>query len=267
MCKKLTLVGLAALAVGGLMFGNRLIPYAQTGWNKMRDSVQKTVPVSFQIDAAKQQLEKIDPEIKEMVRKIAREKSEIKRLNRDLEGQTASLEQKKTEILALRNHLNSGEEVYVATNGKSYSTPRVEEDLRHRFSVYQTAEQTRDKTQQIVELRQKSLEAAFEKLESAQALQRELEIQVENLNARQRMIEVANTASSVHIDDSQLARTSKLIEEISANLDAEEEMLELAPKYLGEIPVSPANEEHGDIANQIDTYFSKSGATSSGSTL
>ena len=115
-----------------------------------------------------------------------------------------------------------------------------------------------DKSEQILDLRRKSLEQALAKLEQAQVHQRELEIELENLNARQRMVDVAKTASSINIDDSQLARTKSLIDEISAKIDAEEEMLNLAPKYLGEIPVSEGDvSADGDIAAEIDAYFSE----------
>ena len=50
---------------------------------------------------------------------------------------------------------------------------------------------------------------------------------------------------------------------ISANIDAEEEMLELAPKYLGEIPVSAETEDHGDIGQSIDNYFGGNSVTGS----
>lgn len=256
MLKKAALIGFGALLVGGLLFGSRLVPYAQTAYNKVRTSAQQSVPISFQIDAAKDQLEKINPEIKNMVWQIAKEKAEIKRLEREVESQTAALQKRQDEILALRTHLNSGEEVYVATNGKTYSNSRVEDDLRHRFSVYKTGKQTVEKTEQILELRQKSLDAALAKLEQAQALQRELDVQVENLTARQRMVDVAKTASSINLDHSQLARTQKLIDEIASKIDAEEEMLALAPQYLGEIPVNgEAEYVNGDISQEIDAYF------------
>ena len=198
----------------------------------------------------------IDPEIKNMVWQIAKEKAEIKRLEREVEAQSAGLTKKHEELLTLRNHLKSGETVYVATNGKAYTNVRVEEDLRHRFSMFQTAEKTKEKSEQILDLRRKSLEQALAKLEQAQVHQRELEIELENLNARQRMVSVAKTASNINIDDSQLARTKSMIDEISAKIDAEEEMLNLAPKYLGEIPVSEGDvSAQGDIAAEIDAYF------------
>ena len=256
MLKKAAFFGLGLMLVGGLLFGSRIGPYAQTAFKKIRSSAEQSVPLTFQIDAARDQLKKIEPEIKNMVWQIAKEKSEIKRLEREVQAQSANLGKKHEELLTLRNHLKSGETVYVATNGKAYTNARVEEDLRHRFSMFQTAEKTKEKSEQILDLRRKSLEQALAKLEQAQVHQRELEIDLENLNARQRMVSVAKTASNISIDDSQLARTKSMIDEISAKIDAEEEMLNLAPKYLGEIPVSEGDvSAHGDIAAEIDAYF------------
>lgn len=258
MLKKIALIGVGAVLFGALLFGGRMMPYAKTAINKARDAAQNSVPLGFQIDAARDQLKKIKPEINDMVFQIAKERAEMKRLEREVGHQNELLAKQQAEILSLRGHLNTGEEVYVATNGKAYSNARVEEDLRHRFSVFQTAKQTVEKSQQVLELRQKSLDSAMVKLEQAQAAQRELEVQIENLTARQRMVDVAKTASTLNFSDSQLSRTQKMIDEISGRIDAEEEMLELAPKYLGEIPVSPSIKSSGNIVKEIDEYFGNS---------
>lgn len=255
MVKRIIYVGLGLALAGVLLFGSRAWPYAQTAIKKVRDAAQQSVPISMQIETARNQLKKIEPEIKNMVWQVAQEKASIKRLEREVEAQSAALAKRQDEILALRAHLESGDEVYVASNGRSYTSARVEEDLRNRFNMYRTAEQTRDKTLQILELRQKSMEAAITKLETAQVLQRELETQIENLTARHRMLDVAKSTSNINLDNSQLSRTRQLIDEISASMDAEEEMLELAPKYFGEIPVEEVPTATGDIREEIDSYF------------
>jgi len=258
MCKKATLGVLAVLLVGGFLFGNRIVPYAKTAIKKVQNSARESVPINFQIDAAKEQLTKIEPEIKDMVWQIAKEKAQVKRLANEIASQEADLKKRYEEMMALRQHLNSGEEYYVATNGKAYTNTRVKEDLAHRFSVYKTAEQTVEKSRQILELRQQALETAMVKLEQAQAIQRELQVQIENLNARQRMVDVAKTASNIHIDDSQLARTQKMIDDISARIDAEEEMLNLAPKYFGQIPVGDEGSlSDDDVIAEMDEYFAQ----------
>lgn len=257
MCKKAIIAGAALLLIGAVVFGGRLIPYAQTAYDSVTESINDSVPIEFQIKAAKKQLEKINPEIKGMVYQIAKERVEIQGLESQIAQSEKSLDKQKNEMMALKSHLESGDEVYVTTGGRAYSNTRVEEDLRHRFTVYQTTEQTFNKSAQILELRQQALETALVKLDDAKSLQRELEVQIENLVARERMVDIAKSASSINIDDSQLARTQNLINDINARLDAEEVFLEMAPKYIGTIPVSEEPVVTGDILEEMDQYFTE----------
>lgn len=259
MCKKATLGVLGLLLVGGLLFGGKVIPYVQTAFHKVKASAQDSVPVSFQIDAAKAQLAKIDPEIKQMVWQIAKEKAQVKKLAAQLERQEKTLETQYEEMMTLREHVGSGDKFYVGTNGKAYTNERVEEDLRHRFTMYQTAEKTREKSAEILQLRENSLDSALAQLDEAKSQQRELEIQIENLMARNRMNEVVATASQINIDNSQLSKTRQMLEDIDARLAAEEEMLNLIPKYTGQIPVSPETySADSNILDEMDAYFDKS---------
>lgn len=256
MCKKVTLGVLALVVIGGLLFGSKVIPYAQTAYNKVKTSAQDSVPVSFQIDAAKAQLAKIGPEIKNMVHQIAKEKVQIKRLVADLKQHDQMLEKSYNEMMTLRDHVQSGEQVYVATNNKAYSTARVEEDLRHRFALYQTAEKTKEKKAEILRIRQTSLETALAKLDEAKAQQRELEVQIENLIARNRMNDVIATASQINIDNSQLAKTREMLDDIDALISAKEEVLNIAPKYYGQIPVGEeVIQSDTNILDEMDAYF------------
>ena len=169
------------------------------------------------------------------------------------------MEKRYDEMMTLRQHVDSGDEVYVALNGNAYTTDRVKEDLRHRFTIYKTSEQTLAKSKDILELRKQALNAALEGLSEAQAQQRELEVQIENLMARQKMVDVAKSASKINLDNSQLSKTRQMIDDINSKIDAEEEMLSLAPKYLGQIPVGDdLIESDKDILTEMDAYFSKS---------
>lgn len=258
MFKKATYGVLGAVVVCGLLFGSKLLPYAQTAYHNARSAADNAVPVAFQLDAAKAQLTKIDPEIKNMVWQIAKEKAQVKKLASQVERQTSELEKQYDEMMTLRQHVGSGEKFYVGTNGKAYTSERVEEDLRHRFTMYQTAEKTREKSQEILKLREASLESALAQLEEAKAQQRELEIQIENLNARHRMNEVVATATQINIDNSQLAKTRQMLEDIDARLATEEEMLNLIPKYTGQIPVNADQADAGgNVIDEMDAYFHK----------
>lgn len=258
MCKKITLGVLGLALVAGLLFGGNLVPYGQTAIQKIRRGVNNSVDVDFQLDAAKNQLEKIGPQIVGMVHEIAKEKVQIKRIAADLDRQDEMLETSYDKMMTLRGHLESSDEYYVATNNKKYTRSRVEEDLRHRFTLHKTAEATRNKQQEILKIRRDSLESALSKLDTAKAQQRELEVQIESLTARNRMNEVIASASKLNIDSSQISKTRQMLDEIDARISAKEEVLNIAPEYYGgQIPVGEELQDSSNILDDLDTYFQK----------
>jgi len=257
--KKIVVGTLCTLGLGGVMFGSNVVPYAQTAFQRLTDSAQDAVPISFQIDAAKKQLAKIGPEVNNMYHQIAKEKVQIKRLEQQLANQESELVKSQSEILALRQHLDSGKEFFVATNAKAYTSNRVKEDLRHRFTLHKTAQQRLKTAEKTLALRQASLNTAFESLEEAQTQQRELQVKIETLGARNRMNDLVKTTSNYDFDDSQLARTRAMGDDISARIETEEEMLNLAPVVFGQIPVNDeANSTAGNLLEELDAYFNPS---------
>lgn len=257
--KKIVVGTLGTVLVGGLLFGSNVVPYAQTAYQRLTDSAQDAVPISFQIDAAKQQLAKIGPEVNNMYHQIAKEKVQVKRLEQQLVKQASDLEKSRSEILALRQHLDSGKEFFVATNSKAYTSERVKEDLRHRFTLHRTAEQRLKTAEKTLALRESALNNGFESLEKAQAQQRELQVKIETLNARNRMNDLVKTTAHYDFDDSQLARTRAMVDDISARIETEEEMMNLAPVVFGQIPVnSEANISAGNLLEELDAYFNPS---------
>lgn len=257
--KKLILGVAGIMLIGGLLFGGKLIPYAQTAYDKASRSIEQQVPVSFQIDAAKKQLENIGPEIDDMNLQIAKEKVSIKKLQASLERQEDSLEKSRREMMTLRSHVDSGDEFYVAANSKAYTTQRVKEELRTRLAIHKTATATLEKDQKVLELRTKALNAAMERLAEARSQKTELALQIEHLTAQNRMNEVVRTASKLdEFDNSQLARTRSMIEDISARLETEQEMMSMMPTHYGQIPVSGDTEfADSDILEEMDAFFDK----------
>ncbi|MEM9412795.1 MAG: hypothetical protein AAGA30_16910, partial [Planctomycetota bacterium] len=164
--------------------------------------------------------------------------------------------QSKNQMLTLREHLTSGDEFYTAANLKTYTTARVEEDLNHRLDLYETAQQTVASQEQVLAARQAAVDAALEKLDEAKALQRELEVKIENLRARNRVNEVAKTASNINMDNSKLAQASATLDDIGAQIEADTEMLQMVPKYFGQIPVDQDSVvSHRNAIDRMDALF------------
>ena len=256
MFKKLIIAGLAVLLVGGLLFGRNLVPYATTTIDKVRESMKQSIPIDQQIEMARAKLKQVEPEVRRMRYEIAKETVAIKRLNEQLLVQKSDLERKEAKIMTLRDHLDSGDSHYVS-KGRAYNNTRVKKEMASLFANYKTSKATIEKLEQVVVERQKALEAGREKLELTINQTHELEVAIENLIARQQMLEVQKRASKIsEMDNSKLSQARDMVDEIVAKIEVESEMLNLTPEYEGTIPIdTDSSDDSADIKSQVDKYF------------
>ena len=246
-----------------LLFGSRLVPYAKTTFQQIRQHAHDAVPIHTQIETARSQLKAVDGEVKNMMMNVAKEEVGLRTVRNRLEENESQLDRQYSQIVRLKDHLNSGEEVYTA-RGRVYPNERVRDELKSLFRVYKTTERTVEDLQKTLALREQGLETAKKQLEDTITQRRELSVEIENLVARKQMVDVAKTASRLSLDDSQLAEAREMIQEIATRIDVEAQLLELAPQYVGSLPLdgdSAELEADGDIVEQIDEYFAEQGGT------
>lgn len=254
MLKKAALLGGGAILAVALLFGGAVVPYAKSGIHKIRTSVNQSIPVGVQLDAARQQIQDIGPEIRDMVHKVATEKVAISRLQEEIDGMAVQMEGEQSKIVSLREHLKTGDQHYVS-KGRAFTNEQVRKDLAKRFDRFKSTEKRMDAMKQVLNARESSLEAALGKLDETKAQRRELEVLVEELEARMRVVEVQNQANHLNLDDSELSTARTMIDSIRAQVEAAEQEANLLPKYLGEIPVETEDQVDEDIEMQIDAYF------------
>ncbi len=137
--------------------------------------------------------------------------------------------------------------------GHTYTVKQVETDLTNRFDRYQTKDATVQKLRKILDARERGLTAAQEKLKAMIAAKRQLEVEVENLEARLKMVEVAKAANEFVIDDSQLSRTRQLLSDIESRIEVDAQMVNAEELVQDEIPLeTPA--ENVKILDRIAAY-------------
>lgn len=254
MLKKAALLSGGAILAVALLFGGAFVPYAKSSLNKIRTSVNQSIPLEVQLDAARQQITDIGPEIRDMVHKVATEKVAISRLNEEIQGLQVKLEDEQTKIVSLRDHLKTGDQHYVS-KGRAFTNEQVRRDLSKRFERFKSTEKRMEAMQQVLGARETALDAALTKLDETKSQRRELEVLVEELEARMRVVEVQNQANHLTLDDSELSAARNMIDSIRAQVEAAEQEANLLPKYLGEIPMDTVDEADEDIEMQIDAYF------------
>ncbi len=245
-----SLVG-ATLLVGWL-FGRDAASYIGTSAGMVTSSVKNSVPLSFEIDRARKMVKDLVPDIRRNMHVIAQEEVEVERLEKQIAQADTSLDHDRAELLRLKDDVAAGRASY-EYQGRTYTLAAVQADLANRFERYKTHDATRASLKDILAARHRSLDAARQKLEGMLAARRQLEVDVENLEARLKMVEVAQTTSDCHFDDSQLGRAKELIGDLRARLNVAERMLTVESDLHDEIPLTvPASE---NIVDQVTEYL------------
>jgi len=254
---KKAIIGVAAAAVlSTLVFGRDVVSYVKTFGCSARDAIKSEVPIEFEIQRARDMVGNLIPDIRRCMHVIAEEEVNVEGLTKDIAKAETEMNKQKDEILALRRDVDQGKQTYQYAS-RVYTSNEVKRDLACRFERYKSVEATLASKRQILTAREKSVVAAREKLEGMLASKRELEVQIENLDARMKTIQAAQTATSVQLDDSQLARAKKLIGDLNKQLDVAQKMLDADGKFSGLIPVDTTPAVPEDLSNQIDEYFGK----------
>ncbi len=242
----------------GLVFGRDVTTYVKTSLGWVNDTLKDAVPIQFELERARQMIAGLNPEIGRHKREIAREELDLRKLETQVQSDTEKLGKSWREIEQLKQDLSRGDSHYEYA-GHTYTEKQVETDLTNRFERHQTREATLDKLSKILEARRRGLTAAQEKLKAMIAAKRQLEVEVENLEARLKMVEVAKASSEFNIDDSQLSRTRQLLSDIESRIEVDAQLVNADDLVLDEIPVgTPA--EQARILDRIADYERAKGA-------
>ncbi|MGW8256944.1 MAG: hypothetical protein ACWGMZ_05620 [Thermoguttaceae bacterium] len=210
------------------------------------------MPIEFQIERARGLIKDLVPEVRKNMHVIAKEEVEVQRLEEQIARTETRLAKEKEQILKLKVDLSEARETYRYV-GRTYTPSEVRADLANRFERYKTADSTLASLKEIHAAREKSLQAAREKLEGMLAAKRQLKVEIENLEARSQMIAAAQTTSDYQFDDSRLGHVKELIANLKTRMEVAEKLVNAEVNFHDEIPLDKTSVE--DVEQQVAEYF------------
>ena len=252
MCKKFLITGIVAAVAAVAVATTGAWSYIKTGYHTASQTVKESVPIEWEISRARQMIDDLEPEIKKNLEVVTREEIGVERLAEEIKEKEGLLAKSRTNIMRLKDDLQSGSVRFVYA-GRDYSKDQVKEDLANRFKQFKVYEQTTSKLNQVLVAREKNLDAARRKLDEMLAAKRGLEVEIENLQARLTMVDVAKTSNPVALDDSSLSETRKLLDDIRTRIDVAERVVASEGILEGAIPLD--EETSPDLLTEIADYF------------
>lgn len=252
MIKKTLYAAGGVMLVAVLIFGADAMSYLKTSAGMVQSSVRDSIPVEFEIQRAQDMLVDLGSEIRENARRIGEEEVGVRQLNEQIAERENALKKGRTEILRLRDDLARGESTYKYA-GKTYTVEQVKHDLSNRFERFKTCESTLESLRDVAAARTKNLEAAREKIEGMKTSRRQLQIEIENLQARMQMLAATQSTSEYAIDDSRLGRIRGLVSRLDTQLEVDEQLASVEADLGGGISLDVPAEEN--VVNEVTEYF------------
>lgn len=258
---KQALIGTSVVAVlGGFVLGRDSWSYVATSVSSMRHAIKREVPIEFEVQRARDLVSQVDSEIRKCLHVIAEEEVNVDDLRKEVDLQVAAHQRSKEQILVQRRDLKEKKDTYNYA-GRTYTVSEVEHDLADRFARYRTVEETLHSRQQVLTARESSLAAARRKLDSMLDSKEQLQVQIENLEARMKTLQASQVASTVNVDDSQIARTRQLIAHLNKQIEVRQKLVDGAGNVSGLIPIEVSPGPRADITAQIDQFFGSDSET------
>jgi chromosome segregation ATPase len=257
---KLVKKGVLGAAVGAgllaLLFGTAAPSYVKTAFHRVRHQAHDAVPIQFEIDRARQQVAELEPELHKNIEAIARAEVDIEVLDREIAGTQSNLDREGKALVALRQHLASGD--VKLTGGVSYTTEEVKAEMARRLDLYHSVKDVLAEKNKTLDLRKKALIAAREQNSRMKTAKLALMTQIEGIETRLRQIEATQASNEFHFDDSALAKAKQSVAELGKRVEVMARVTEQEGRYSGGgLPVML--EPGRDIVKEVDAEFGDAG--------
>lgn len=251
---KLGLVTAGGLTLlGGLAFGTDFFSYAKSSASQVQTALKDSVPIDFELRRARDLLSEIVPEMHANIKLIAQEEVQIKQLESDIAQSQQRLNEQEHKVARIRQMIDSEHVVY-SPSGNTYTRPQLVAELGRRFDHMSEAKVILAGKVKLLDTRQKSLQAAMGMLDKTRGQKLLLEDKIESLESQYRLVQAAAVGSKVQFDNSKLAQTEKLINDIKTRLDTAERVLAHEAKFTGEDVELEIIDER-DILGEVDAYL------------
>lgn len=261
MIKKTIVISAAVLLLVGLIGGTTIWSYVSTAGTEIGEKFDNMIPVEFELKRARQLLADLTPEIKQNMHTLARAEMKVKEMDEKIGNADERLAKSESHILRLTSDLESANTQFMYAS-KSYTREQVKTDLASRFQRHTVSEATLASWQTQRDARNSSLSAARRRFKATLDAKRELETQVELLEAKWAEVQAQKTESKYQIDDTQLGAVKELVNRLDSRIKVEESLIAVEGDSMGEIQLD--NDEtvtDTDIVTDVRAHFNRAKST------
>ena len=247
----------AGLTIAGLyLFGGVTSSYLSTATRMVSENVHESLPLEFEIERAKTMMNGLLPEIKQNMIAIAKEEAGAKTLRQEIDRDQAVLDRREIEIKKFASLIEESPESAnsVMINNRKVDRDYAMEQLGRIFERFKWDQDTLRQRMRLLDSQNASLSAAKLALEEKMNAKRDLEVELENLDARLFTVQRESVTSNISFDETKFSRCQELVQGLRARLDVAEQLVATGSPI--EFGSSSQFFTKKDVLTEIDEFFS-----------
>lgn len=247
--------GIAALVVSSLGLATSW-SYLKTAWREVGESIRDATPIAFDLQRLNEMIRELEPEIRRNQQVVAQLEVEVEYLNREVATMKQEQEKSVQQMQKLRDALESDTRL-VTLGDEKYERSKVERDLQRRLDHYEQRHAQLEAKTQLLEQRQRTLEAASKKVSEYRRHYEQLVAKAEGLQAELKLVEAAQAAGNMSFDSNKITRSKQLADEVEKRIRVLQRLVDHQRQPEGEIPLEV---DHRPAAQRFDDLFGQSSA-------
>jgi chromosome segregation ATPase len=228
--KKFVVIGL--LVIGGLWVCKKtnLCSYASTLWAKGARAVKGQVPRQFELDRIRNEIDKLDADVRAMLGPIAEKQAANKRLERQIADAEANHKTMRENLIALTREVDAGNQ-QIEFDGGSQTLAQARARLAVDFARFKTLDASLKSRKALLAAQRENVRLAHQQLSKIADQKRHFEERLAQLEANEEYLKLQQVATPLRFDDGRVADIKNTLDSVEQSQDTEKEQRALEGQY------------------------------------
>jgi chromosome segregation ATPase len=229
--KKILVIGV--LILGGLWVCKKtnLCSYASTLWAKGQRAVKGQVPRQFELDRIRNEIEKLDGDVRAMLGPIAEKQATVNRLKSEVETARAEHKKMRERLIALTQQVETGNAEICYEGNSKCTLNEAKAKLALDFALFKTADASLKSREQLLKAQEQNIAFAHKQLSKIVEQKRNFEVRLAQLEATEEHLNLQQVTSPLHFDESRVADIKNTLDAIQHSQQADVIRRQLEERY------------------------------------
>ncbi len=239
MLKKLVVLGIVGFIAVSAIKGSRVGSFLRSEYGSIKDRVEKSIPPEREIARLRSEVKQLDKDMYTIVDRLAKERVEVRNL-RDKADSLRAQQSRDKELLTARAAAIKAATEQVTFGDRKLSISEAKTELDEGVQRFTANQNSLDVMISAISTRDKVKSGLERQLEAMSSQKSELTAAVNALEAELTALKLHQMESKYQTDDSRLARIKEDIRELRTKMAIEREKLALMPAVFDSAPTKPA---------------------------